>query len=44
VILAALIAGKKAIVLALAGAAAFVKRLFGRKGRAPATPPPTGTT
>jgi uncharacterized membrane-anchored protein len=45
VILAALIAGKKAIFLAVAGAAAFMKRLFSRKGRAPAAPPPpTGAT
>jgi hypothetical protein len=41
---AAIIAGKKAILLALAGVAAFFKKLFGRKGRAPVTPPPTGTT
>jgi uncharacterized membrane-anchored protein len=46
VILAAIVAGKKAILLAFAGVAAFAKRLFGRKGRgaAPAASPPTGTT
>jgi uncharacterized membrane-anchored protein len=41
VILAALIAGKKAIALALAGFAAFFKRIFGRKK---AQPPPPATT
>jgi uncharacterized membrane-anchored protein len=43
VILAALIAGKKAILLGLAGAVAFVKRFFGRKTKTtqatPSTPP-----
>jgi uncharacterized membrane-anchored protein len=47
VIVAALIAGKKAIFLAIAGAAAFFKRLFGRKNKAsasaPAATPPAAT-
>jgi uncharacterized membrane-anchored protein len=38
VILAALIAGKKAVILLFAGAAAFAKRLFGRK-KAPSAAP-----
>jgi uncharacterized membrane-anchored protein len=41
VILAALIAGKKAIILAFAGAAAFIKKLFSRKPAMPSgTPEP----
>jgi uncharacterized membrane-anchored protein len=43
VIVAALIAGKKAIVLFLAGGAAFVKKLFGRK-KAAASPSPSPPT
>jgi uncharacterized membrane-anchored protein len=44
VILAALIAGKKAIVLAIAGAAAFAKRMFGRKPKSAATASPSPPT
>jgi uncharacterized membrane-anchored protein len=40
VIIAALIAGKKAIILLIAGAAAFVKRIFGRKPKATPEAPP----